>query len=509
MLSLARLFAASFAWAAVVWPASAQDARTLRVVSPWEIGSLDPSRAGYVFTRLGVAETLVGATDGGLPAPALAASWSASEDATVWRFTLREGARFHDGTPVTAEAAAVALRRARARPGPLAGAPIADILAPDPRTVEIRTSRPFAPLPAFLAHHGTQILAPSSWEGETVRRVVGSGPYRVTRIEPPLRLDAERAEGWTGGPPPEVERVSYQAVGRAETRAAMAEGGQADLVFTLDPPGQDRLRRGGRVEMRVLPIPRVQVLKVNAASPFFADARVRRALSLALDRAGIARGILRNPAAAATQFFPPTLEGWHVPGLEPLRHDPAEARRLLAEAGWRPGPDGVLARDGRAFRVSLRTFSDRPELPVVAAAVQDQLRDLGIEVQVAVLNSGEIPAGHRDGSLEMALYARNLAVVPDPLGTLVQDYGPHGGEWGAMGWSSPDLADALERLGSAADPAERAALHRRVAGVLQTELPVIPLAWYDHSAAVSRRLAEVFVDPLELSYRIERIRWAR
>lgn len=489
--------------------AAAQDARTLRVVSPWEIGSLDPSRTGYVFTRLGVAETLVGATDGGAPAPALAASWAASDDGTVWRFTLREGARFHDGTPVTADIAAAALRRARARPGPLAGAPVADILAPDPQTVEVRTSRPFAALPAFLAHYSAQILAPSSWEGEIVRRVVGSGPYRVTRIEPPLRLDAERDEGWTGGPAPAVARVAYQSVGRAETRAAMAEGGQADLVFTLDPPGQDRLRRGGRVEVRVLPIPRVQLLKLNAASPFFADPRVRRAVSLGLDRDGIARAILRNPDAAATQFFPPTLEEWHAPGLEPLRHDPAQARRLLAEAGWRPGPDGVLARDGRAFRVTLRTFSDRPELPVVAAAVQDQLRDLGIAVQVAVLNSSEIPAGHRDGSLEMALYGRNLSLVPDPLGALVQDYGPQGGEWGAMGWSSPELTGALARLGEASDPAERAALRRRVAAVLQADLPVVPLAWYDHSAAVSPRLADVSVDPLELSYRIERVRWAR
>ena len=108
----------------------------------------------------------------------------------------------------------------------------------------------------------------------------------------------------------------------------------------------------------------------------------------------------------------------------------------------------------------------------------------------------------------MALYARNLALVPDPLGTLVQDYGPHGGEWGAMGWSSPELVAALDRLGGAADPAERGTLRRRVAEVLQDELPVIPLAWYDHSVAVSRRLAGVSVDPLELSYRISAMRWA-
>lgn len=83
-----------------------------------------------------------------------------------------------------------------------------------------------------------------------------------------------------------------------------------------------------------------------------------------------------------------------------------------------------------------------------------------------------------------------------------------GGEWGAMGWSSPEMTSALARL-EGVDSAGRAALRRRVAEVLQAELPVIPLAWYDHSAAVSRRLTDVSVDALELSYRIERIRWAR
>jgi len=111
--------------------------RTLRVVSPWEIGSLEPSRAGYVFTRMEVAETLTGADDGGLAVPRLAASWTVSDDGLVWHFTLREGARFHDGTAVTAESVAAALGRARAQPGVFGNAPIAAIEARQ-GAVEIR-----------------------------------------------------------------------------------------------------------------------------------------------------------------------------------------------------------------------------------------------------------------------------------------------------------------------------------------------------------------------------------
>ena len=482
---------------------------TLRVVTPWEIASLEPSRAGYIFTRLQVSETLVGADDGGLPRPGLAPAWSASEDRLSWRLTLRDGAMFHDGTPVTAEAAVASLRRARAQPGPFSTAPITAIEADGAGAIVLQLSRPLAAMPAYLAHAGTQILAPSSYdEAGAVRRMVGSGPYRIASMEPPLRMEVERFDGWNGGPRPAVERVSYQVVPRAETRTVMAESGQADLVFILDPPGQERLRRARRVELRTVAIPRTQVIKLNAGSPFFSDVRERRAISLLVDRAGISRAILRAPDNAATQMFPPTSAEWHVPGLPPLRRDVAEARRLLAECGWAPGSDGVLARGGRPFRVTLRTFSDRPELPVVAAALQENLREAGIDLQVSVANSSEIPAGHRDGSLEIALFARSFSVLPDPIGTLRLDFAPEGGDWGAMGWRDPALVSALDALGVTNDPAERATLRGAAAAILHDNLPLIPVAWYDNSVATSRRLANVSLDPLELSYRISDIRWA-
>lgn len=480
----------------------------LRVVTPFEINSLEPSRAGFNFTRMEVTETLVGADDGGRPVPALATRWTLSDDRLTWRFTIREGARFHDGAPVTAEAVAECLRRARSQPGPLADAPLSEIAAAGPGTVEIRTTTPFMPLLAFLAESASQILAPSSYDGSgAVRRVVGSGPYRITAIQPPLRFDTERFEDWNGGQKPAIARASYQAVPRKETRALMAESGQADLAFTLDPAGTDRLKRSARVSVTAMPIPRTFVLKLNAGSPFFSDLRVRRALSLALDREGIAAGILRSPESAATQLIPPALAEWHVPSLPPLRHDPAEARRLLAEVGWTPGADGVVAKDGRPFRVTLRTFSARPELPVVAAAIQEAARGVGLDVQIAVVNSSDIPAGHKDGTLEMGLAARNFSLVPDPIGTMLADFGPKGGDWGAMGWSSPELVEVLAALGRTDDAGERARLRARVSRILQAELPVIPVAWYDLRVAASRRLADVSVDPLELSYRISKMRW--
>ncbi|MFC7610955.1 ABC transporter substrate-binding protein [Teichococcus aestuarii] len=195
-------------------PAAAQPAADLfRVVTSQEINGLDPARSGYVFTRMQVLETLVGADDGGLPVPQLARAWTLSEDRLTWRFALREGARFHDGTPVMAVAVAAALERARGQSGLLGTLPVERIAADD-GVVLVRTSRPFAPLLAFLAHYSAGILAPAAFEGQAVREMIGSGPYKVSRLLPPQRLEAARWERWDG-PAPAIGRVSYRPPGVA------------------------------------------------------------------------------------------------------------------------------------------------------------------------------------------------------------------------------------------------------------------------------------------------------
>lgn len=488
-------------------PATA-DRKPLQIVGSWEITGLAPANSGYMFTRLQVTETLAGAADDGTPEAALAERWSVSTDGLAWRFFLRPKARFHDGTPVTAAAAVRCLQTARVPPSLLSQAPIQAVEAEGAGTVVIRLKSPYAGLPSLLAHSSTMVLAPSSYEpGGKVRRIVGSGPYRIETLAPPQSVETVVFEGYDG-PRPAIERVHYLTVSRAETRALMAESGQADLAYAIDPVSMTRLKKRASAHVAVVTLPRTAALKLNAGHPALKDVRVRRALSLAIDRAGIAKALLRDPGLAAGQLFPPTLEGWHDLALPPLAHDPAQAARLLAEAGWKRGPDGLRDARGRPLDLVMRTFVDRPELPVLASALQEQFRQAGIAVQVAIGNSGDVPLGHRDGSLELALMARNYATVPDPTGTLLQDFGPKGGDWGAMGWSSPSLQQALAELArGTASPERTRALRTQVARVLQDELPIIPIAWYRQQVAVSPRLAGVVLDPLERSYRLTRMAW--
>ncbi|MYM81979.1 ABC transporter substrate-binding protein [Duganella sp. FT50W] len=483
-------------------------AGTVTVVGPWELTGLEPSRSGYMFTRMEVAQTLLDVDDHGRLQPALASGWEVSADQREWRFFIRQGRTFHDGTPVTAWTVLTSLKRALTTPGVLQLVSISDLYA-ERGAVVVKLAKPLAPLPYLFTHYSTLVLAPASFGADgRVTRIIGSGPYRIKTIRLPQQFDTELFDGWNG-PHPQVAAARYISVSRAETRALMAQSHQADLAFTLDPPSIRRLRRQSGVALKAQDLPRTTFLKLNASHPFLRDAQVRQAISLGVERDGIAQALLRDADLAATQLFPPAMAQWHQRTLPPLRHDPAAAKRLLAEAGFRPGPDGILWRDGRRFALTLHTFVDRPELPLIATAIQEEMRQIGIAVSVIVGNSSDIPAGHRNGTLDMGLVARNFGTTPDPTATLIGDYSAGGGDWGAMNWHDPLLDQALAQLSSGEDSRHSDVQRATVAQRLQAQLPVIPIVWYRQTVAVSTRLDGLSIDPFERSYRLSTLTWRR
>ena len=507
-MNLRLCAAALFAASVLTTPVLSAERTSVTIASPWEIASYDLTVAGFAIQALEIMENLVDADENGVLLPGLATDWDVTEDGLIWTFSLRQGVMFHDGTPFNAQAAAQVLNRAWKQPGVLSKTPIADIEAQDENLVFI-LERPFAALPAILTHATTIIPAPSAFDADgNPSAMIGTGPFKVDRFTPPQSVDLIRFDAYWGERPA-IEKASYLASGRAETRALLAESGDADMVFNLDPSGFARLQHVETVEATSVAIPRVVILKVNSGHPFFADVRARQALSLAINRKGIATAITRFPEAAAKQLFPPALTGWHDPSLPSLDFNVEEAKALLAELGWKAGDDGILTRDGQRFKVLLRTFPDRPELPLMAAALQDQWREIGVELDVSVASYSEIPAGHQDGTLEVALYARNYGLTPDPIGTTMQDFGTGGGDWGAMGWDKADVAKALDEISKTADPIKRAPYIAMVAKALQDELPLLPVTWYQHTAAYSSDLQGVVIDPLQRTYGLSKVSWSQ
>jgi peptide/nickel transport system substrate-binding protein len=373
--------------------------------------------------------------------------------------------------------------------------------------VVFELEQPSPTLPAVLTHFSTAILAPASYdERGAVTEVLGTGPYEVADLELPASIETTRFDGWRGEAPA-VETVRFQAVARAESRALMAVSDQADVVFGLEPAGRERVEAADGVRMESSLQPRTILLKMNADHPILGDVRVRRALSLALDREAMADAVLREQELAATQLLPPSLTQWHS-DLDPLGQDQAEARDLLTEAGWTPGADGDLQREGQALELDLLTYPDRPELPALATAIQASLAEVGVRIEVDVTNSSEIPAGHADDSLELALVAKHFALVSDPLIDISEVFAPEGNDWGVMNWRDPAVDDAIDALLAGASGTEADRHRETIVRTAHEELPLIPVAWYRMNAAVSDRVDGFVMDPLETTWRITELRWA-
>ncbi len=507
-----RVMLAGAALAATMgWPIRA-DAQTsaqglLRIANPFEFRTLKPSETGFTFLRVGATETLVAPDLDGRIVSLLARSWSVSPDGLEWRLQLRTGIVFHDGSPMTPEAVKASFERLLPQSLYLKAAGIVAIETGADEIV-FRLSRPFGSFLDYLSDNSTFVLAPAAFDSQgEVARIIGTGPFRIVQATLPRELTLARHDRYWGRRAA-FDSVQYSAVANGETRANIAATGDSDIVLNIPTPSIARVNAGGQVRIESAIIPRTHILMPNCAKPQFSDPRTRQALSLAIDRAGIAASIMRNPALAATQYLAPTLAAWRFPDIPPLRQDVAEARRLLDEAGWKVGPDGVRMKDGVRFAGTVRTFANRPELPVIAAACQSQFKAIGFDLKISVGEFQAITQGQQDGTLELGLSSRNTVIVPDPISTIAIDFTSDvspAGATGATNWRNDGFRKDVASYLGATEGAERASLRRRIVETLQSELPVIPIVWYDQIVAVNKRVEGFRVDPFEHQLRLEHL----
>lgn len=480
---------------------------TVDIRAAFEFSSLDPTRSGFVFTRMQVLETLLNVDDKGALTPGLASFWQLEDGGKRWLLTLRDKVRFHDGSELTAEHVASQLKLALQKPSALQGLPITSVEAVGSDKVAVVLAEPYRPLGAALAHYSTSILANGAYgENGEVKALIGTGPFAVEEVVVPHKLVVQRFNDYWGKKA-QIEYATYLTGHRAEARVLQARSGQADIVFGLDPASVPMLQRLPTLEILRSDLPRTLTLKLNAGHALLSETAIRQALSLAINRQGIATAILRAPDAATDQLLPVYMGDWHLAG-QTSDYDLEKAAQLLVGLGWKKGSDGWLEREGQRFELELITYADRPELTTVATAIQDQWKQLGVKLNVNVTNSSAIPAGHSDGSLETALIARNYGIISDPLGVLLKDFGSdQGGDWGSMNWANTEVPKALAEMVSVSDPQLYRQQAQVIAEAIYVERPLIPVASYVQQTAISKRLSGFRFDPYERSYFLNELSW--
>jgi peptide/nickel transport system substrate-binding protein len=421
--------------------------------------------------------------------PDLAAGWQ-QVSPLEYRFTLRGDAAFGDGAPVTANDVVATYRAVL---DPALGAPkrealtaIADIDAPDARTIVVRLRAPTA---AFLETANLGILP-----AELARRpqvppaeVVGAGPFRVAATFADGSVELAAAPSYMDGAPA-LPRVRFRVIPDGTVRALeLASGGVHLAQNALEPDLLPWLASRTDLELVISPGTRFQYLGMNFRDPRLADRRVRQALACAVDRETIVRQLLRDTARPATGLLPPS--HWAYTAEVPTHpYEPERAAALLTESGL--GADTLEA----ARRFSYKTST--VELPRrIAEVFQAELGTIGLVLDVRSYEWATFYADIVHGDFQLYSLAWVGVADPDVYYRIFHSRmrPPDGNNRGA--YANPTMDALLEAARTTLDRDERRQLYAEVQRLAAEDLPVIPLWWVENVVVKSRRLVGFVPSP--------------
>ena len=487
-----RRVAAAALLCAALSAASPLAAKTLRFASAFDPQTMDPHSLALLYhsrVNTQVYEALVNRNRGFALEPSLALSWQAVDPKT-WRFKLRTGVRFHDGSPMTADDVVFSLERALAKTSQrsfqLRG--VTGAKKVDESTIDIQLAAPDAVLPEKLIQVGVMsrgwatkhnVTMPQDYnakqETHAVRNANGTGPYMLKSYEPDNRLVLVVSPHWWGQRG-NVDEAIYTVIQSDATRLAALASGQID--FVVDPPYQDvaRLKSEGKFKLTQTSDIGTQYLgfdqardelqfaDVKGRNPF-KDLRVRRAIYHAIDVDTIVAKVLRGQATPAGSHLSKLVDGY-VPELEKrLPHDPNAARALLKEAGYGDGFGVTLDCVNVAFRAA------------VCQAIAGMLAQIGIRVSFQPFPTSTFFPKLTQAS--SSFFEFGWTPTPDAWGTLnaivrsFADGGP--GAFNGGRYSNPKLDALVDGLRVEPDLANRRAMVSEALRILHADLPLVPL----------------------------------
>jgi peptide/nickel transport system substrate-binding protein len=483
--------------------------RSVTIATGGSITSLDPhffNAAPNSSLALHIFNALTERSPDAKLLPSLAVSWRPIEP-TLWEFKLREGVQWHDGRPFTAEDVAFTVTRAPNVPNSPGGfggflRSIRESQVVDAHTIRFRTHAPNPILPTELA--SIFIISKHVGEGAATedynsgRAAMGTGAYKLASYRPGDRTELVRNDAFWGGREPWA-RVSYRFVANDAARSAALLAGDFDMVDQVASSDLVRLKREPRVSVSETVGLRVVYLMPDfsrtGATPFvtdnagqplpanpFHDVRVRRALTMAINREAIAERVMEGQATATNQWLPPGVYS-AVPDLRLPVVDVEAARRLLAEAGF---PQG--------FRLTLHTPNDRfPNDSRIAQAVAQFWTRIGVQTQVDALPWASFAA--RSNRQEFAIRLTSWGSVTAEAGYMLSnimqsfDTARRTGASNSGRYSNPDFDRQIDAAVAIIDDNERERALQALIRRVTEDVPIIPLVQLNHSWATKRGLA--------------------
>ena len=467
-----------------------------------DIRDLNPHLyAGEMYAQSILYDTLVSNTSEGYVG-CLAEDWTISEDGRTYTFNIRDGVTFSDGTPCDANAILAnfnAILENRERHTWLEMMNLlVSVSAPDDDTFVIEMSEPYYPMLTELACiRPFAMISPNCMiDGSTkdgVNGYIGTGPYVLTDFVTDEYAVFERNENYWGEKPA-IQKITVKVIPDNQTRIMALENGEIDLIFgknMLDADAISQYVDSDKFTVGLSDPTSTRHIVLNTTHDILRDKSVRQALQHATNRQAISEGIFYGLEPAADTLYSTTVPYCDV-ALEPYAYDADEAARLLDEAGWTMGSDGIRAKDGQKLALDLLYNSDSVTEKTISEYLQSEYLKLGISLNI----HGEEEQSYRDnmkaGNFDM-VFNICWGMPYDPQSSLAAMRAPVYGDYAAQQGleDKAEIDQAITDILTSTDETKRQELYTFVLTRLHEDAVYIPLTFETNKALYTSDLKGV------------------
>jgi len=418
--------------------------------------------------------------------PGLAQKWDISKDGLTYTFYLRPNVKFHDGTPLTAEAVKFCLDRQMNDQGPYYATGtypyvkgflgnVAGVEAVNPSTVQIRLKSPLTPFLQYLAHHSLYVYSPEAlkkWGKDMVKHPVGTGPFKLESWEPGVRVVLTRNDDYWNGAV-KIRQAIYVPIIEAQARLSAIKTGEIDLTMDVPPDSLDDLRKDPNIVVAETNSSAAWYIALNTRHPALKDRRVRQALNYAVNKDAIIRDILKGTAIVSKSPLSPVYGAYHEDNVTAYPFDPAKARALLKDAGYPSGFDLTffVPESGSGMQSPVE----------MATVIQANLAQVGVRAKIQTMEWGAYLKKYLDGP-DMAEMSWNPSIGdPDHMMYMLLSSDRFPPAFNAGYYQNPRVDELLRKGRTTIDDKERIPLYREAQKIVTDDAPWI---FVDHGKQV-------------------------
>ncbi len=433
--------------------------------------------------------------------PALAESWTASDDGKTYTFKLRQGVKFHDGSVLDAEAVKFNFDRMLDKnhpfyntgPFPLSFnfAAVDTVTAIDTQTVQFVLKEPFAPFLSNLAYPTGLIVSPAAvkqYGKDYGRHPSGTGPFKFAEWQSNQRVVLERNPDYRDGAPA-LEAVVFRPITDANTRVAEMMAGGIDVMVEVPPDNLATFTADQNFAVSEQVGPHVWFAILNTKEGPFKDKQVRQAANYAVNKQGLVDNVLQGTATVAAGPIPPAFD-WVPNAVKPYPYDPEKAKQLLADAKVEDPSLTFYVTEGGSGMLDPVTMG---------AAIQADLEAVGFKVKIETYEWNSFLSrvnGGLEGKADMAEMAW-MTNDPDTLPYLAlrSEAMPDKGGFNSGYYSNPEVDKLLERARTSTDQPERGELYAKVQQRVHDDAPWLFVANWKQNAVTRANVQGFKLEP--------------